>query len=134
MRFRHLSATPDVHRACTWCATGGEMNVNLQAWDNFLGRSLIVFLMIEGMKTFPGIERLSAGSVAFKFLENIVMNIVLAILVRGTGSDIFIGEGPWPLVLSIVFGSLATAGLHRLKIAFERRSPSDPAWQAQHGR
>jgi hypothetical protein len=109
------------------------MNVNLQAWDNFIGRSLIVFLMIEGVKTFPGIARLSAGSVAFKFLENIVMNIVLAILVRGTGSDIFIGEGPWPLVLSVVFGSLATAGLHRLKIAFERRSPSDPVWQAQHG-
>jgi hypothetical protein len=109
------------------------MNVNLQAWDNFIGRSLIVFLMIEGLKTFPGIARLSAGSVAFKFLENIVMNIVLAILVRGTGSDIFIGEGPWPLVLSVVFGSLATAGLHRLKIAFERRSPSDLAWQAQHG-
>jgi hypothetical protein len=75
----------------------GRMSVNLEAWDNFLGRSLIVFLMIE---------------------------------VRKTGSDIFIGEGPWPLVLSIVFGSLATAGLHRLKMAFERRSPSDPAWEA----
>jgi hypothetical protein len=110
------------------------MDVNLQAWNIFLGRSLIIFLMIEGMKTFPGIARLSAGSVAFKFLENLVMNTVLAILVRGTGSDIFMGTGPWPLVLSVVFGSLATAGLHRLKIAFERRSPSDPAWQAQHGR
>jgi len=36
------------------------MFVNLQAWDNFLGRSLIVFLMIEGIKTFPRIARLSA--------------------------------------------------------------------------
>jgi len=110
------------------------MNVNLQAWDNFLGRSLIVFLMIEGMKTFPWVARISAGSVWFKLLENVTANFVLTILVRGTGSDIFSGEGPWPLVLSVVFGSLATAGLHRLKMAFERRSPSDPAWEAMHAR
>ena len=106
------------------------MNVNLQAWDNFLGRSLIVFLMIEGMKTFPLIARVSAGSWSFKLLENVTANLILTILVRKTGSDIFIGDGPWPLVLSIVFGSLATAGLHRLKEAFEKRSPSDPAWEA----
>jgi hypothetical protein len=60
------------------------------------------------------------------------MNLVLAILVQKTGSDIFIGEGPWPMVLSVVVGSLATAGLHRLKIAFERRSPNDAAWEAHH--
>jgi hypothetical protein len=106
----------------------------LQAWDNFIGRSLIVFLMIEGVKTFPGIARLSAGSVAFKFFENVAMNLLLTILIRGTGSDIFTGDGPWPLVLSVVFGSLATAGLHRLKMAFERRSPSDPAWEEHHRR
>jgi hypothetical protein len=106
------------------------MNVNLQAWDNFLGRSLIVFLMIEGMKTLPWVARVSAGSWSFKLLENVAVNLLLAILVRGTGSDIFIGEGPWPLVLSVAFGSLATAGLHRLKEAFEKRSPSDPAWEA----
>jgi hypothetical protein len=58
----------------------------------------------------------------------------LTILVVRTGSDIFGGEGVWPLVLSVVFGSLATAGLHRLKIAFERRSPSDPDWEAKHRR
>mgnify|MGYP003287826762 CR=1 FL=1 len=91
------------------------MNVNLQAWDNFLGRSLIVFLMIEGLKTFPWIARVSAGSWSFKLLENVAANFVLAILVQRTGSDIFIGEGPWPLVISVVFGALATAGLHRLK-------------------
>ncbi len=110
------------------------MSVNLQAWDNFLGRSLIVFLMIEGVKTFPWIARASAGSTAFKLLENVAMNFVLVLLVQRTGSDIFNGEGPWPLVLSVVFGSLATAGLHRLKIAFERRSPNDPAWEEERAR
>ena len=39
------------------------MNVNLQAWDNFLGRSLIVFLVIEGLKTFPWVARAARGSV-----------------------------------------------------------------------
>ena len=110
------------------------MNVNLQAWDNFLGRSLIVFLMIEGVKTFPWIARASAGSTSFKLLENVAVNLLFAILVQKTGSDIFIGEGPWPLVLSVIVGSLATAGLHRLKIAFERRSPNDPLWEAKHAR
>jgi hypothetical protein len=110
------------------------MSVNLQAWSNFLGRSLIVFLMIEGVKTFPWVARVSGGSISFKLLENVAVNFVFAILVQKTGSDIFLGEGPWPLVLSVVFGSLATAGLHRLKIAFERRSPSDPAWEAKHAR
>jgi hypothetical protein len=110
------------------------MFVNLQAWDNFLGRSLIVFLMIEGIKTFPRIARLSAFSTAFKVLENVTANVVFAILVQKTGSDIFIGEGPWPMVLSVVVGSLATAGLHRLKIAFERRSPNDATWEALHTR
>lgn len=86
--------------------------------------------MIEGMKTFPWVARISAGSWFFKLFENVTANLILAILVRKTGSDIFIGEGPWPLVLSVVFGSLATAGLHRLKMAFEKRSPSDPAWEA----
>lgn len=108
------------------------MNVNLQAWDNFLGRSLIIFLMIEGVKTFPGIARASAGSTAFKLLENVAMNALFAVLVQRTGTDIFIGEGPWPMVLSVVFGTFATAGLHRLKMAFERRSPNDPAWEAKH--
>jgi hypothetical protein len=37
---------------------------------------------------------------------------------------VFEGEGWNPLILSVLFGSLATAGLHRLKKAFERRSPS----------
>ena len=109
------------------------MSVNLQAWDNFLGRSLIVFLMIEGVKTFPWIARASAGSTAFKLLENVAMNLLL-VLVQRTGSDIFTGEGLWPVVLSVVFGSLATAGLHRLKIAFERRSPNDPAWEEKRAR
>jgi hypothetical protein len=111
-----------------------RVNINLEAWDNFIGRSLIVFLMIEGMKTIPLVARASNGSTLFKLLENVTANLVVAILVRGTGSDIFGGEGAWPLVLSVVFGSLATAGLHRLKIAFERRSPSDPEWEAKHHR
>jgi len=111
-----------------------RMNVNLQAWDNFIGRSLIVFLMIEGMKTIPWVARASNGSTVFKLLENVTANLILTILVVRTGSDIFGGEGAWPLVLSVLFGSLATAGLHRLKIAFERRSPNDPAWEAKHRR
>ena len=110
------------------------MNVNLQAWDNFIGRSLIVFLMIEGMKTIPWVARASNGSTVFKLLENVTANLILTILVVRTGSDIFGGEGAWPLVLSVIFGSLATAGLHRLKIAFERRSPNDPAWEEKHRR
>jgi len=110
------------------------MNVNLQAWDNFVGRSLIVFLMIEGMKTIPLVARASHASSLFKLSENVTANLVLTILVARTGSDIFIGEGTWPLVLSVVFGSLATAGLHRLKMAFERRSPSDPDWESKHRR
>jgi len=110
------------------------MSVNLQAWDNFIGRSLIIFLMIEGMKTIPLVARASNGSTLFKLLENVTANLILALLVRGTGSDIFAGEGAGPLVLSVVFGSLATAGLHRLKIAFERRSPSDPEWEVKHRR
>jgi hypothetical protein len=110
------------------------MNVNLQAWDNFLGRSLIIFLVIEGIKTFPWMARASGTFVSVKLLENVAVNTVFAILVRGTGSDFFIGEGTWPLVLSVIFGSLVTAGLHRLKMAFERRSPNDPQWERQHAR
>jgi hypothetical protein len=110
------------------------MNVNLEVWDNFLGRSLIIFLVIEGIKTFPWVARVSGASVSVKLLENVAVNTVFAILVRGTGSDFFIGEGTWPLVLSVIFGSLVTAGLHRLKMAFERRSPNDPQWEREHAR
>ncbi len=101
------------------------MNVNLQAWDNFLGRSLIVFLIIEGLKTFQWVARASRGNMFYKFLLNVGVTLALAVLVQGTGSDFFIGEGPTPLVLSVLFGALVTAGFHRLKIAFERRSPYD---------
>jgi len=100
------------------------MNVNLQAWDNFLGRSVIVFLVIEGLKTFPWVARASRGSLFYKLILNVGMNLVFAYLGGRSGSDIFEGEGWNPLVLSVLFGSLATAGLHRLKKAFERRSPS----------
>lgn len=110
------------------------MNVNLEAWDNFLGRALIILLVIEGIKTFPRIERASRRFVSVKLLENVVVNTVFAMLVRGTGSDFFIGEGTLPLVLSVIFGSLVTAGLHRLKLAFERRSPNDPQWEREHVR
>jgi hypothetical protein len=51
------------------------MNVNLQAWDNFIGRSLIVFLMIEGTKTIPWVARASNGSTLFKLLENVTANL-----------------------------------------------------------
>jgi hypothetical protein len=100
------------------------MNVNLQAWDNFLGRSVIVFLVIEGLKTFPWVARASRGSLFYKLILNVGMNLVFAYLAGRSGSDIFEGEGWNPLVLSVLFGSLATAGLHRLKKAFEMRSPS----------
>ena len=68
------------------------MSVNLQAWDNFLGRSLIVFLMIEGVKTFPWIARASAGSTAFKLLENVAMNLLLVPIagLLGAGVAIFL--------------------------------------------
>ncbi len=110
------------------------MNVNLQAWDNFLGRSLIVFLVIEGLKTFPLVARASAGSVTFKLFENLAANLVFVLLSRKTGSDIFIGEGAGVVALSVLTGSLATAGLHRLKQAFERRSPPDADWETRHTR
>src|SRR3546814_16996661 len=56
--------------------------------------------LIEGVKTFPWVTRVSAGSWSFKLLENVTANLILTILVRKTGSDIFIGEGPWPHILS----------------------------------
>ena len=101
------------------------MYVNFQAWDNFLGRSLIVFLLIEGLKTFPAIYRASSGSVAFSLFENLAANLVLVLLSVKTGSDIFMGDNVWVIALSVAMGSLATAGLHRIKQAFERRSPAD---------
>ena len=101
------------------------MNINLQAWDNFIGRSLIVFFIIEGLKTFPWIALASRGSILYKFVLNVGVTLAFAVLVRGTGSDFFIGEGATPLALSVLFGALVTAGFHRLKIAFERRSPYD---------
>ena len=67
------------------------MNVNLQAWDNFIGRSLIVFLMIEGTKTIPLVARASNGSTWFKLIENVTANVILTLLVGLTGSDIFVG-------------------------------------------
>ena len=100
------------------------MNVNLQAWDNFLGRSVIVFLVIEGLKTFPWVARAARGSVLYKFILNVGTNLVFSVFAGASGSDIFVGVGWTPLALSVIFGSLATAGLHRLKKAFERRSPS----------
>ncbi|HZI65382.1 MAG TPA: hypothetical protein VFF17_02345 [Thermoanaerobaculia bacterium] len=108
------------------------MNVNLQAWDNFLGRSLIVFLVIEGLKTFPWVARAARGSIFYKFVLNVGVTLAFAVLVRGTGSDFFLGDGVTPLVLSVIFGSLVTAGLHRLKMAFERRSPYE--WAQEHAR
>ena len=101
------------------------MNVNLQAWDNFLGRSLIVFFVIEGLKTFPWVARASRGSLLYKWVLNVGMNLVFAYLAGRSGSDVFEGDGSAPLAMSVIFGSLATAGLHRLKKAFERRSPSE---------
>ncbi len=100
------------------------MNVNLQAWDNFLGRSLIVFLVIEGLKTFPWVARAARGSGLYKFILNVGTNLVFAIYSTTTGSDVFAGQGWGPLVMTVLLGALATAGLHRLKKAFERRSPS----------
>lgn len=47
------------------------MNVNLQACDNFLGRSLIVFLVIEGLKTFPWVARAARGSGLYKLILNV---------------------------------------------------------------
>ena len=103
------------------------MNVNLQAWDNFLGRSLIVFLVIEGLKTFPWVARAARGSGLYKLILNVGTNLVFSIFAGASGSDVFVGVGWAPLALSVVFGSLATAGLHRLKKAFERQSPSTTA-------
>ena len=102
------------------------MEVNLQAWDNFIGRSLIVFLVIEGLKMFPRIAHASVGSTAFTLLENFVVNLAFVFLSRKTGSDIFVGENAaLGVTLSVVLGTLATAGLHRIKQAFERRSPQN---------
>ena len=103
------------------------MDVNLQAWDNFLGRSLIVFLVIEGLKTFPWVARAARGSIFYKLILNVGTNLVFAIYSSATGSDVFVGGGWGPLITTVLFGSLATAGLHRLKKAFERRSPSTTA-------
>ena len=100
------------------------MDVNLQAWDNFLGRSLIVFFVIEGLKSFPWVARAARGSMLYKWILNVGINLLFAYLAGRSGSDVFDGEGQAPLVMSVVFGSLATAGLHRLKKAFERQSPS----------
>jgi hypothetical protein len=101
------------------------MNVNLQAWDNFLGRSIIVFLVIEGLKTFPWVARAARGSLLYKWILNVATNLVFAIYTTATGSDVFTGAGWGPLATTVLLGSLATAGLHRLKKAFERRSPSE---------
>jgi len=43
----------------------------------------------------------------------------------------FLGEGITPLLWNVAAGTLATAGLHRLKKAFERRSPSNHLWEAK---
>jgi hypothetical protein len=98
------------------------MEINFQAWDNFLGRSLIVFMVVEGLKTFPFIARASGGPL-FTLLENFVVNLAFVLLSRKTGSDIFIGDTGVDVTLSVALGTLATAGLHRVKQAFERRSP-----------
>lgn len=109
------------------------MSINLQVWDDFLGQSLIVFLAIEGLKIFPFIARASRSSILYKVILNVAVNTIFSILVRGTGNDMFMGNGLPPLLLSIAVGSLITAGLHRLKKAFERRSPSNHHWEAKHG-
>ena len=80
------------------------------------------------------IARASRGSLSYKLVLNVVVNLVFSVLVRGTGSDFFLGEGAAPLILSVIVGSLITAGLHRLKKAFERRSPSNHLWEAKHGK
>jgi hypothetical protein len=109
------------------------VSINLQAWDNFLGQCLLVFLVIEGLKIFPFIARASRGSILYKILLNVAVNLVFSILVRGTGGEMIQGQGLSPLVLTVIVGSLITAGLHRLKKAFERRSPSNHHWEAKHG-
>jgi hypothetical protein len=98
--------------------------VNLQAWDNFLGRSVIVFLVIEGLKAFPWVARASRGSTLYKLILNVGMNLLFVFLAQGSGSAVFRGDGWGPVTMDVLSGSLATAGLHRLKKAFERRSPS----------
>ena len=107
------------------------MGINLQVWNAFLGQCFLVFLIIEGLKIFPVIARASRGSLIYKLQLNVAVNVVFAVLVRGTGNDMFLGTGALPVVLSVVTGSLDTAGLHRLKKAFERRSPSNHLWEAK---
>lgn len=109
------------------------MSINLVTWNNFLGQSLLVFLVIEGLKIFPFISHAARGSIVYKMILNVAVNLVFVILVRGTGSEMFLGEGIGPIVLATLMGSLITIGLHRVKQAFERRSPSNHLWEAKHG-
>ena len=109
------------------------MTVNMQASHNFFAQVLIAFLLIEGLKIFPFIAHASRGSLVFKILLNLVVNFLFSLLMRGSGGEMILGEGAGPLLLSVVAGSLATAGLHRLKKAFERRSPSNHLWEAKQG-
>ena len=73
------------------------MNVNLQAWDNFLGRALIVFLVIEGLKTFPWVARAARGSLFYKFILNVGTNLVFAFSFKQSDAAV------------IVYRKLATA-------------------------
>ena len=107
------------------------MSVNLQVWDNLIGQCLLVFLIIEGLKIFPIIARASRGSIFYKILLNLAVNLVFSLLVRGTGNDFFMGQGIAPLILAVVTCTLITNGLHRLKKAFERRSPSNHIWETR---
>jgi len=107
------------------------MTVNMQASHNFFAQVLIVFLIIEGLKIFPFIAHASRGSLVFKISLNVVVNFAFSMLVRGSGGEMFLGEGITPLLWNVAAGTLATAGLHRLKKAFERRSPSNHLWEAK---
>ena len=102
--------------------------MNIQFWLSIVAQAFVVFLIIEGLKNFPGFRRFFAQSGPLKVATSVVLNGIAAYLAYGR--SVYLAQN-WTVMLAvIVLAALATAGIHRIKWIWShgalspRKSPS----------
>jgi hypothetical protein len=87
--------------------------MNTQFWLSIVAQALVVFLIIEGLKNFPGFRTFFARSGPLKIATSVVLNGIAAYIAYGR--SVYLAQN-WTIMLAvIVLASLATAGIHRIK-------------------
>jgi hypothetical protein len=87
--------------------------MNTQFWLSIVAQALVVFLIIEGLKNFPGFRKFFARSGPLKIATSVVLNGIAAYIAYGRA--VYLAQN-WAVMLAvIVLASLVTAGIHRIK-------------------